>query len=245
MMINADLQKLLDLQSIDQKIDGYLIQLENIPREIEEKKSLIQQTLNQIEEEKKKLIHLQLRKKEKEIEVQTQEEKIKKNEKELNSVKSNEAYKALLSEIETAKKQKEQIEDEILNIMIETDQTNKDLKNFETEMKQKQGQIESEIREKEEELKKIGGLLEEENKKRKEFSAQIPKDIFSRYDFIRNRKKTFAIALIVGENCSGCNTLLTQSTINEVRKGRELVVCDSCSRILFHPESKNSVPAAS
>lgn len=241
-MVNADLQKLLELQEIDQKIDGFHIQLENIPREIEEQKTLIQQCLSQIEEEKKKLTNFQLRKKEKEIEVQTQEEKIKKNEKELNSVKSNDAYKALLREIESAKKQKEQIEDEILNIMLETDQVSKELKNFEAESKQKQQKIESEIKEKEEEIKKISGFLEEENKKRNEFAVQIPKDSFARYDFIRNRKRTFAIASIIGENCSGCNTLLTQSTINEVRKGKELVLCDSCSRILFHPATKN--PAA-
>jgi uncharacterized protein len=244
-MINADLQKLLDLQKIDQIIDGFHAHLEKLPQEIEEKKLLIQQANAQIEEEKKKLTNLQLRKKEKEIEVSTQEEKVKKNEKELNSVKSNEAYKGLLTEIDAAKKQKEQTEDEILTIMLELDQVNKELKGFEVDIKQKQQKIENEIKEKEEEIKKIQGLLEDESKKRNEFAVQIPKDIFTRYDFIRNRKKTFAIATIVGENCSGCHTLLTQSTINEVRKGKELVVCDSCARILCHPDVKIAESASS
>lgn len=243
-MINAALLKLLDLQKIDQIIDDQRHLLESIPVEIDEKRGMIQQCLNQVEEEKKKLTNLQLKKKEKELEVQTQEEKIKKNEKELNAIKSNDAYRIMLSEIETSKKQKEQVEEEILNIMFEVDQTLKELKNFEIEAKQKQQSIESEIKGKEEEIKKATALLEEENGRRKEFVVQIPTESYERYDFIRNRKKTFAIATITGESCSGCNTILTPDTINQVIKGKELIICDSCARILYYHNDHKETPAS-
>ncbi len=57
---------------------------------------------------------MQKLKKEKEMELAAREEKIKNNNLELNSVKSNDAYKALLTEIDNAKIEKTAFEDEIL-----------------------------------------------------------------------------------------------------------------------------------
>jgi hypothetical protein len=39
------------------------------------------------------------------------------------------------------------------------------------------------------------------------------------------------------------NTILTQVLINEARKGKEITVCESCSRILYIPELLNAEPA--
>jgi predicted nucleic acid-binding Zn-ribbon protein len=158
---------------------------------------------------------------------------VRKHEAELNSVKSNDAYKALLKEIADAKQIKDQVETEIIEIMLQIDQANLDLKKFEADIKTIQGHLESQIQQKEGEIKKTEGLLEQEKAKREQFSSGISKDFLSRYDYIRTKKKTFAIAKIEGETCSGCNTSLTQSLINEARKGKELVMCESCSRILY------------
>ena len=236
-MINNELKQLLDLQEIDTVIDRMHQDLAQIPLQNQEKRSLMQQMQDRADQEKKSFQSLQVKKKEKELEVAAQEEKVRKNEKDLNSVKSNDAYKALLSEIETAKKAKVQVEDEILVIMEETDRVAAQLKTLEAGAKADQQKIEAEIREKEAEIGKVKAAVDAEIQKRTEFAAKVPKDLMTRYDYIRSKKKSTAIVSVVGVTCGGCNTNLTQSVINEARKCKDLVVCESCSRILYVQEA--------
>ena len=234
--MNNDLKTLIDLQALDVVIDACKEDLEKIPLAMEEKRALINSCKDSVEQAKKNLTDLLLKKKEKELEVGGLEEKARKSEKDLNSIKSNEAYRALLSEIDASKKFKSDAEEEILNIMVEVDKANLEIKNQEARAKGEQQNIETEIKILEEEMAKAKEKLDAEMKKREEFAAGIPKPVLARYNYIKERKKSTAIASIVRDACTGCNNMLTQNVINEVKKGKELVLCESCSRILYCPE---------
>lgn len=250
--MNNELKLLLELQEMDKAIDVIHAQLEGMPRLIEEKRDLIRQAKTQAEEQKNLLTALQVRRKEKEVDIASRDEKIKKHEGELNSLKSNESYRAMLSEIETLRSQKSAIEDEILNLMVETDQAAAELKNLEAQGKKIESGYEAEIRDIEGRIGNVQAALSQEEGKRSQFLHQLPKDLLSSYEYIRERKKGIAIVTISGECCNGCNQTLTPNTINQARKGKELVRCDSCSRILYvpvpepasasAPESAPSVP---
>jgi predicted nucleic acid-binding Zn-ribbon protein len=242
-MMNNELKQLMELQAIDSVIDGYRVDLAAFPAQIDALRAQIKEIQDSIEQEKKNLTQLQVKKKEKEIEVSTQEQKMKKNEMDLNTVKSNEAYKGLLTEIEAAKNFKAQLEDEILTIMMDNDRLLAELKSAEVRVKGEQQKIEAQIKAKEGEIAQIQSRLEAEEKKRQEFAPNIKPDILTRYEFIRGKKKDIAIVQIEKDTCGGCNTILTQVLINEARKGKEITVCESCSRILYIPELLNAEPA--
>lgn len=233
--MNDELKKLLDLQEIDLGIEKLEKELELIPIQIDILKSNIRETLAALDSQKQKLTRNQLERKNKELEAAAQDENIAKHEKQLNSLKSNEAYKAMLGEITLARKTKSEIEDGILVLMEEFDLCAKELKTAELENKKTQETIEVEIKKLEDKAFKVKGELETELKKREAFVPCVHADFLSRYDFIRTKKKSRAIASIQGESCSGCNTNLTPSTLNEVRKGRDLLTCESCSRIIYYP----------
>ena len=241
-MMNTELKQLMELQEIDRVIDGYNAELAAFPAQVEELRARIKGLQDELEQEKKNFTGLQVKKKEKEVEVASQEQKIKKNEMDLNTVKSNEAYKGLLTEIEAAKKLKGQLEDEILNIMLENDRLSGELKGAEASAKAEQQKIEAQIKAKEDEAAQVKEKLAAEQKKRQEFAPQIKAEVLSRYEFIRGKKKDVAIVPISRDTCGGCNTILTQVLINEARKGKELTVCESCSRILYLPETLNAEP---
>lgn len=236
--MNPIVKQLLQLQEIDKIADQLNLSLESFPLSIEEKRSLIKKNQELMEENKNKLVGIQLKRKEKEMELSSQEDLIRKHEKELNSIKSNEAYKALLNEIGLTQKQKSLIEDEILTLMEENDQVSVELKERENETKNNRQKLEFEIRDLEGQIEKTKMLLDTEIKKRESFVDSLPKDSLSKYDYIRQRKRRVVIVSIEGDTCSGCNTTLTQSVMNEVKKEKEIVVCDSCSRILYMRESE-------
>ncbi|OGR84306.1 MAG: hypothetical protein A2901_03085 [Elusimicrobia bacterium RIFCSPLOWO2_01_FULL_54_10] len=242
--MNDELKKLLDLQGIDMGIEKLQRELDLIPVQIDAHKARIREALASCEAQKQKITQNQVERKNKELDAASQDEKIAKHEKDLNSLKSNDAYKAMLGEINLARKTKSEIEDGILVLMEEFDQATKDLKTAEAEAKGAQGAIEAEIKALDEKAVILKGELDIELKKREAFIPAVQKDLLTRYDFIRTKKKSRAIATIAGESCTGCNTNLTPSTINEVRKGRELVTCESCSRILYFPSPQTQTAPA-
>lgn len=243
--MKEDIKKLIDLQDLDSKIDAAQAEINSVPLYIEKNRLLIQQIKSGLEEEKKKLISIQLKKKDKEIELASQEEKIKKSEKELNTIKSNDTYRAILNEIENIKKCMSQIEDEILNLMEETDLCSKELKNHEIKSKQNEQELETEILKLENDLQEFNKQLNLEINKKEEFSKQLSGELLSHYNYVRNKKTSKVLAAIIGDACGGCNTLLTQKVINDVLKGKDLISCESCARILYFPEKETALPVES
>ena len=242
--MNDELKKLLDLQEIDLVIGIAERELELIPAQTDDLRNKIKGLNAAFEAEKQKLTQVQLDRKSRELEVASQDEKIAKHEKELNTLKSNESYKAMLGEIDLAKNKKSEIEDQILNLMEEYDKRSGELKAMDAENRKIQADLEKEIKALEEKTVKLKSDLDAEFKRREAFVPAVRSDLLTRYDFIRTKKKSNAIAPITGESCSGCNTNLTPSILNEVRKGKELIICESCSRILYYPAAQTQTAPA-
>jgi len=110
--IKEKLAVLIELQQKDSNLDKYRKQMETLPRQVEEKNNLLAGCRAELDEGKKSATQFQLLRKEKEIELATKENDIRKHSMELNSVKSNDAYRALMSEIEKAKQDKSKLEEE-------------------------------------------------------------------------------------------------------------------------------------
>ena len=113
---------LLGLQEKDLELDRVRAELAAIPAKISGLKGEIQSAKTALEDAKKELTTLQMAKKQKELDLDAQESAVRKHSNELNSVKTNEAYRALVGEIEKAKQEKSVLEDKILQNMEQTDQ---------------------------------------------------------------------------------------------------------------------------
>ena len=224
---------LVQLQEKDIAIYKLKKQFEDNPVSIEALKSEQATFHAQAEEIKKRLLDMQKLRKEKEIELGTREEKIKKNNLDLNSIKSNDAYKALLTEINNAKIEKSVFEDEILDLMDKIDKESVNVKAVEKEIKEKDAVNQSKIAKIEEESKRIQSDIEKLTAERDEFAKKVPQDILSKYDYIRESRDGLAIVGLEGENCGGCSTVLRPQTINDIIRGKDLIICDTCSRIIY------------
>ena len=152
---------------------------------------------------------------------------------ELNAVKSNDAYKALLSEIDAAKKAMSVLEDEILQLMDDIDGAMVSSKKVDVEVKNKEQEIQTVIAKLEAETQKFKVEFDQKKAERDEFSKQLPQDLLSRYDHIRESRDGVAIAALSGDICGGCSCILRPQTINDIIKGKDLVTCDNCSRFIY------------
>ncbi len=231
--MKEEFKQLIALQDKDNAIDATRAKINAIPALIEEQEANLAAIKQAFEQSKKNLTQLTLKKKEKEMEVTTVEGAMAKHSGELNAVKSNDAYKALLSEIEKEKQKKFSVEDEILAIMEEMEKESVTLKTNENEAKVKEGEVANVIASLREQQKQGLEKITAMDAERAELAKHINANILSKYDYIRSNRGGSALVEIVGGNCGGCHFELRQATINEASKGGEFVFCDSCSRILY------------
>ena len=74
--------------------------------------------------------------------------------------------------------------------------------------------------------------LEELEAERDKLAPDIPKDILRRYDTIKKRCKP-PMALLVGDQCGGCNMSLPALIVSNARRADAIVECETCGRILY------------
>src|SRR5882724_947804 len=123
--MNDTIKTLLSLQDRDLELDKLRAEQAAIPGRIAKVEGEIAGAKKALEDAKKEMMDLQLAKKQRELDLDAQETAVRKHSTELNAVKTNEAYRALLGEIDKAKEEKSKLEDQILQIMEQSDQTTK------------------------------------------------------------------------------------------------------------------------
>lgn len=231
--MNEQLIKLIELQSIDSKIDEANNNIEKINYEMNFSRETLVKEKEQIESAKKDITNNIILKKGKEVEIASIEEKIKKHNMELNAVKTNDAYKALLTEIENGKNEKLKIEDELLALMETDEKIYKDIKKFQKEYEN----LEKEFVEKkalfEGDLSKAAAVVSQLSTERKAKLAVLPKNIADKYENIRKNKIGAAVVMVEDNACGGCHRNLPIHIIDELKKGKDLIFCNNCMRILY------------
>lgn len=234
--MNEQLKKLIQLQEVDLLLDRILNEMEQIPKEIDRLKREFEESQAALNELKKKVTELQIDRRNKELELKTKEEELKKHQSEIFSVKTNEAYTALLKEIEGGKKLKNDIEDTVLAVMEQEDALLTEEKIRKEELAKNKEEVTQQQKELENKLQRLKQNLQEVQSEQKEKIANINAEIFKRYQRIREKKDGVAVVPVADRFCGGCSIALPPQLINDVLKGEDLVACRNCLRILYLKE---------
>ncbi len=233
------IKSLLSLQERDLELDRLRGEIAAIPGKIAGLKGEIQSAKTALEDAKKEMIQLQMTKKQKELDLDAQESAVRKHSTELNAVKTNEAYKALLGEIEKAKQEKSALEDQILQLMEQMDQATRVWKEKEAGSKSHEAGLLKQISDLEMTQKDLEQTLTAKETERQQAFTTLPKSLADPYNKLRNGKHVnAAVVPIRSEQCSGCHMKVSQNLINEVRRGQKLMTCESCSRIVYLEEAQ-------
>jgi hypothetical protein len=183
---------------------------------------------------------LQLDIKNKNAELEAAEAAVQKHTAELNTVKSNQAYRALLDEIEEAKKRSSEIEDAILKILDSIDKQNQAVAAAAAETKRMESASAAELSGIDEEMRKIESESAELSARRAAAAADVDPRFLSVYTHMLSAKGGVALAKLEGSGCGGCHMKLSVQNINELERvysadsqSIELVRCENCSRILY------------
>ncbi len=147
-------------------------------------------------------------------------------------VKTNEQYKALLHEIQFAEKEIGANEDKILELMVNADARDKEVKAAQAELKEETAEIEKEKEQARQRTAEDQKLLIEWRAKREQLRSGVREDLLRHYERV-SKFRGSGISEVRDHKCMACQVMLRPQTYNDVRSGKETVVCDSCQRILY------------
>jgi predicted nucleic acid-binding Zn-ribbon protein len=235
--MNSDLKQLIRLQSIDSSIQDFRARIDRFPTISKALDEKLKSAQTAVERAKEKAKSNQGNRKKLESEIGTIESKISKYRDQMMAVKTNEEYRALQHEIEHAQQAIRKVEDAILDLMLEAETGQADLKSAEAELKEDQQRVNVERKQLEEENKRDLTALDSCLKERKEISAVLPPDLMSHYERVRKHRGGIGVAAARNEVCEICQVRIRPQVFQELRKNDKIIACDACQRILYDPEN--------
>lgn len=227
---------LVEIQRLDSKIDQLRGEKEEIPRRLRAFRGRVEEKKKELDKLHRELKELHTLRKERELDLEEKGASVKKYQSQLYEVKTNEAYKSLLLEIENLKVESGKLEDEILDLMEQAEEINKLLKREEKNLEDVHRELELEENKLRQEEKKLKGEIEENIRRREKTVEKIDPSLLARYERIRKGKGGLAIVSVKAGICQGCHLQLPPQIVDEVRIGNRLVTCERCSRILYWNE---------
>ena len=234
-MMDSNLQRLQELQVLDSRVAGLERKLEAIPTRIHGIRDGLQQAKASVDAIRAKLdgARKDIRTKEKELEYQAAQRK--KLEAKLYEVKTNKEYSAVLAEIESAKVEKDRIEEEILALMELQERLGREVVEADARLRPQEAEAKVQEAAATEELRALEVDVEAARSERESVVRDVPRDLLVQYARLLKGRAGLAVAL-VGSNgiCSGCRVTLTPQRFNEVRQSSQILVCENCGRFLYY-----------
>jgi predicted nucleic acid-binding Zn-ribbon protein len=237
-----ELNNLLLLQEKDSKIFNMEKRISEIPEEVKNLKKEIEDAQNKIKENEEKIIEMEKRLKNYFYEIEDIENLIVKFEQDKLKVRTNEEYRAIEKEISEAKKKKEKMEDEALNLMENIEEEKKKFEEFKRESKEKIEKLRNRIKEIEEEEKKLKDEIPIIKDERFRVSKRISEFFLQSYEKIKRLRGIPAVVrLRIKKNstegiCEGCNASLPTQKVDKLKKTKGIDFCENCGRILYISE---------
>lgn len=159
--------------------------------------------------------------------------KIAKSKEKLTSVKTNKEYQALLKEIKDLKTANSKIEDQMLEILEQSDTAEAQLSEINQEFEFAKIRVAGE---------KAGITMAAEKDRTRLAELQVDfqtvldtvnPDILKAFRSVRSRIGNLAVAKVEDAVCAGCHMNIPPQMYNELQRFESLMYCPQCQRIIY------------
>lgn len=139
---------------------------------------------------------------------------------------------ALQAEVESLKRRKSGLEDQLIDAMDHKEHTGETLERLESEERATSTQVDELERTVKGLLADIEVELATHTGERARIAPDIPEDLAKLYDRLRASKSGVGAAALQQGTCQGCHTKIPQKELERIRAEGGLQRCDNCRRIL-------------
>jgi predicted nucleic acid-binding Zn-ribbon protein len=227
-----EIENLLHLQEADKAIRRLQDEIAELPKRVAAIEHKLADTKQQLEKAQAAVKADEAARRKYDTAIADLRGKISKYRDQSLDVKTNEQYKALLHEIQFAEKEIAATEDKILELMVNADARDKQVKAAQAELKEEAAEIEKEKEEARKRTAEDEKQLTEWRGKRDQMRAGVNEDLLRHYERVAKFRGS-GISEVRDHKCMACQVMLRPQIYNDVRTGQQTVICDSCQRILY------------
>jgi predicted nucleic acid-binding Zn-ribbon protein len=229
-----DLKLVIRLQDLDVRLEELAQEIAALPKHIAEIEKKLVSHERKLEADRAALTANQKERKKCESDIQSQEQKISKLKDQMLQAKTNEQYRAFQTEIDFCQNEIRKFEDRILELMTESEPLDRNVKSAETALKGEKAQVEGEKQEARERTATDEKAARELQTERAAVVKDMTPSVYQRYERVRKARRNIAVAEAVDGRCSMCNLTLRLQFFQDLKKGDQVMSCESCQRILYY-----------
>jgi predicted nucleic acid-binding Zn-ribbon protein len=240
----TELSRLIDIQEIDKVIEEVTQELARLPEELKAGEAALEELKTTHAARLQELEDLKTQRRDREREMADMEESIKNSRQRLMEIKSNIEYKAMLKEIAYKEDQRDQRETRILEFMDLMETQNRLIAEQIEQIKEQESILARQRLEVAAQVANLQRQRAELEEKRKKMRKVVPATLMKRYEFIRQRRNSSAIAPVHEGVCLGCHMNILPQQFIDLQKGLEILQCPHCQRILYWADEVEEAGAA-
>ncbi len=232
--MTVEIEQVTRLQSLDQRISELEREVATLPKHIAQIEKALDSHLRRLEADRAALAANQKERKQLEDDVKVENQKISKLRDQMLGAKTNEQYRAFQNEIDFIGKEVRKSEDRILELMSESEPLDQNVKKAEAALKEEKRAVEAEKTRARERTAADQAQIETLRAERRDAAAKLPRAIHNNYDRIRKKWHGVVIAEAVDGLCSACQLVIRPQHMQDLKRGDQLMTCESCGRFLFY-----------
>jgi predicted nucleic acid-binding Zn-ribbon protein len=231
---------LASLQEIDRRNRERTLELAELERQSSELQAALTTKRQQVEGTRAESGAANSRRRELEAALQDAESKNKERRMRLGRIRNDKELIVAQREIEVAKESNSRLEEEILTLLEQTEAVDGGLREAEGELGTLQERFDKHEENARTRIDQLRAEIDGDRAERESIAGRLSVPLRKRYEQIFERRGGVAVVEVRRGICVGCNMHLPPQLYIEIQKGREVHLCPSCNRILFHrPEPAN------
>ncbi len=234
--MQSELEQLLILQDRDQKIKQIQNELTTVPRQRVQLEAQVAAATARLEALKQRGRQVEVDRKKLELDAGTRTESINRLKTQQYETRKNEEFRAIGNEIERYAREVQQIEDQELELMDQTDKLKIEIAAEDARVSAARDSVAKQMRDLEQKARALESRLGELSNERAEIASRLDEDVLNRFERLFKSKGDAAIVALRHEVCTGCHMKITAQTAHRVKSGREIASCEQCGRILYYAE---------
>ena len=221
------------MQALDDEIREIRVGRDALVGNMERLKKVLNHLDRELDDKRGKLAEAETWYRNKTNELESERDKLNKGKTKLSGVTRSKEYIAVNKELDIARKNIAQKEEEVANLMKAIEEFREAIAKEEAKVGDLRAQAQHTEQDNAERLAVMEARIAEVDVRRAKVTAVIDQAIVTRYARIAKAREGIAVVAVKDGGCSGCNMQLQPRFVENILRASSLSACPHCSRYLY------------
>lgn len=231
--MNPAIQALYELQQRDRQLTGLERKLKLIPKRLKELQDDVAKLEELLNAERRKCEETRAFQRSQQLQLTEEEEMLKNARAKMGQVSNPRELNAIQREIDQTRRMATTRADEIKKIQTAVEETEERISAVSQSLDEFRTQADAELKRLSAQQQKFETRIGKLREGRGDLTSKIDIALLRTYDRIRGRSNGIAFVPAAEGRCTACKMHVPHQVYTHLRKGEEILPCESCGRLLY------------